>query len=248
MNIFNKVVTILLLLALIPIVTIALIVPHESAQVLANYFTDLESQLSSSYTALNLAIRILIAVVVDALLVLLLYLEVRRTAVSGVPLQEISGGEALISLESIIDRLKYRVDGLPGVLDVEPRVRPRGGAVEVALEIEMAATAEMQADAETISTVARRVVEEEIGLKLRGKPRLHIRTVAFPGLTRGTEERETRPELIQRPVEEPASEDETTRQEKMVSEAETSQQEKPAQDTDVIELDQADERQPPDAP
>jgi hypothetical protein len=240
MNIFNKVVTILLLLALIPAITIALIVPRESAQVLANYFTDLEGQLSSSYTALNLAIRIIIAVVVDALLVLLLYLEVRRTAVSGVPLQEITGGEALISLESIVDRLKYRVDGLPGVLDVEPRVRPRAGAVEVALDIEMAATAEMQADAETISTVARRVVEEEIGLKLRGKPRLNIHTVAFPGPVRGAEDRETRPEMIQRPVEAPVSGAETPRQQETVAE-------ETAPATDVIEIDQTDDREAPDA-
>jgi hypothetical protein len=248
MNIFNKVVAILLLLVLIPIVTIALIVPHESAQVLANYFTDLESQLSSSYTALNLALRIIIAVVIDALLVLLLYLEVRRRAVRAVPLQEMTGGEALLSLESIIERLKYRVDVLPGVLDVEPRIRPRRGAVEVTLNVEMAASAEMQADAETISDVARRVVEEEMGIKMRGKPRLQIHTVAFPGADRASKAPETGPEFVQRPVEKPASEDETTRQEEPISEAEATQQDRPAQETDVIEIDQADEREASNTP
>ena len=146
-------------------------------------------------------------------------------------------------------RLKYRVDVLPGVLDVEPRVQPHRGAVEVTLNVEMAASAEMQADAETISDIARRVVEEEMGIKMRGKPRLHIHTVAFPGGDRATEVREPRPELIQRPVEKPASEDEIAQQpQEPISEAEVTQEEQPAQETDVIEIDQADERDAPSNP
>jgi hypothetical protein len=180
MAVFNKVVVILLLLVLIPVVTVGLIVPREAVQLLSDTLDNLDERLDTSVSTLELVIRATIALLIDCLLVVLLYLEVRRPARQGVRVRQVEGGEAQIAVESIVDRLTYHIDPLPGVLEVKPKVSPRRGGVEVALDVEMAADINMPDNIETISRVARDVVEGEMGLKLKGKPKLNLRTVLYP--------------------------------------------------------------------
>lgn len=180
MTSFNRIVTTLLLLVLIPIVTIGLIVPREAIEVLGDWLDQLEDRLDSSVSALELLVRVVVALLIDALLVLLLYIQVRRPAEYGVPVRKVKSGEAQIAVDSVVAQLVYHIDPLPGVLGVEPKIVRHRGAVEVALEIETVADVNMRANIEEISAVARRVIEQDMGLKLKGKPRLNLRTVAFP--------------------------------------------------------------------
>ena len=180
MALFNKIVVTLLLLALIPIITIGLIVPREAVELLGDTFDDLESQLDPSVSGVWLLLRVVLAVLVDGLLVILLYLEVRRAVAFGVPVRQVEGGEAEIEVNGIAAQLTYHLDSLPGVLDVKPTVIPRRRGVEVALEVEMAADLNLPANVEQISMVTRRVIEGELGLQLNGKPKLKLRTVPFP--------------------------------------------------------------------
>jgi hypothetical protein len=94
--------------------------------------------------------------------------------------RQVKGGEAQIAINSVVGQLEYHLDPLPGVLDVKPNVIAQRGGVGVELEVEMAADANMPANIEEISAIARRVVEEEMGLKLKGKPKLNLRTVPSP--------------------------------------------------------------------
>jgi hypothetical protein len=177
---FNRIVTTLILLALIPIVTIALIVPQEAIEVLQDGLSQIEDNLDTSVSAWEMLIRIGIALIIGVVLVLLVYLELRRPAEYGVPVRRMKAGEAQIAVDSIVDRLTYRIDQLPGVLSVEPELKSQRRGVEVALEIEAAADAQMRANLEEISAVARQVIEDEMGLKLKGKPKLNLRTVVYP--------------------------------------------------------------------
>jgi len=180
MTSFNRIVTTLLLLVLIPIVTIGLIVPREAIQVLGDWLGELEDRLDSSVSALELLVRVVLALLIDALLVLLLYIQVRRPADYGVPVRRVKAGEAQIAVDSVVGQLVYHIDPLPGVLGVEPKIVRHRRGVEVALEIETVADVNMRANIEEISAVARRVIEQDMGLKLKGKPRLNLRTVAYP--------------------------------------------------------------------
>jgi hypothetical protein len=128
----------------------------------------------------ELMIRVGLALVIGFILVFLLYLELRRPAKYGVPVRQVKGGEAQIAINSVVGQLEYHLDPLPGVLDVKPNVVAQRGGVGVELEVEMAADANMPANIEEISAIARRVVEEEMGLKLKGKPKLNLRTVPSP--------------------------------------------------------------------
>ena len=204
---FNRIVTTLLLLVLIPIITIGLIVPREAVQLLGDWLAELEDRLDSSVSALELLVRVVLALLIDALLVLLLYMEFRRPADYGVPVRRVKAGEAQIAIDSVVGQLVYHIDPLPGVLGVEPEITTHRRGVEVALEIKTVADVNMRANIEEISAVARRVIEEDMGLKLKGKPRLNLRTVAFPeraagetlprpafaGLGNGASQRESMP-------------------------------------------------------
>jgi len=180
MNSFNRIVITLLLLALIPIVTVALIVPQEAVDLLQEGLDRIEGRLGTSVSTGELMIRVGLALVIGVVLVFLLYLELRRPAKYGVPVRQVKGGEAQIAINSVVGQLEYHLDPLPGVLDVKPNVVAQRGGVGVELEIEMAADANMPANIEEISAIARRVVEEEMGLKLKGKPKLNLRTVPAP--------------------------------------------------------------------
>jgi hypothetical protein len=178
---FNRVVVTLLLLALIPIVTVGLIVPEEGIQLLRDLLDEIDSRLDPSPSTLQTLIVVVLALVIDVMLVILLYLELRRPAPASVPVRRVEGGEAQIAIESVVSRVGYQVDRLPGVLAVTPTVIPRRGGVEVVLDIEMAANGNLSTNIEEISAVTRRVIEEDMGLKLKGKPKLNLRTVEYPG-------------------------------------------------------------------
>jgi len=180
MALFNRIVVTLLLLALIPILTVGLIVPREALQLIGDRAAEFESQFDQQVSAWQLLIRVGLAVLIDAVLILLLYLQLRRPAAYGAPVRTLESGEAEIAVNSVVGQLEYHIDPLPGVLAVKPTVIPRRGAVEVALEIEMAADLNLSTNIEQIGTVARRVIEEEMGLKLKGRPKLKLHTVPYP--------------------------------------------------------------------
>jgi hypothetical protein len=180
MNFFNRVVVTLLLLALILIVTVGLIVPQEAIQLLRDGLDQVEQQLDLTMSARRLLISGVLALFIDGLLVFLLYLQVRRPRVRTVPVKLAKGGQAQVAVSSVVSRLKYHIDPLSGVLNVKPKVTAHRRGVEVALDVEMAADANMPTKIEEISTVARQVIEDDLGLRLKGKPQLHLRTVTGP--------------------------------------------------------------------
>lgn len=177
---FNRIVVILLLLALLLICTVGLIVPREALQLLSDGLDELEGRLDSPVTGVELLIRVGLALVIDCILVVLLYLQFRAKPKFGVPVQQVEGSEAHIAVKSVVERLAYHIDPLPGVLNVEPTVTPRRRGVEVALEVEIVPDTDLPASIEEISAVARRVIEHELGLQLAGKPKLKLRTVTAP--------------------------------------------------------------------
>ncbi len=181
MSTFNRIVVTLLLLALVPIVTIVLIAPLDAIDLLRDGLDEIESQLDPSPSTAQIAIMAGLALLIDLVLIILIYLELRSPKETTVRVQRAEGGEAQIAIDSVVNRVRFQVDRLPGVLEVEPTIVPRRGGVEVILDVEMADDGKLSANIEEISVIARRVVEEEMGLELKGKPKLNLRTVDYPG-------------------------------------------------------------------
>ncbi len=100
-------------------------------------------------------------VAVVALLVLVLELRVRRpTAVS---LAGDSG--ALLSTDTVVQRLRADVEAVPEVDQARPTVRPRRGRVDVEIAVTTGPHVDVPSKAAEISQVARDTVEK-LGLKL----------------------------------------------------------------------------------
>ena len=163
MNLFNRVVVTLLLLALLLIVTVVLIVPQEAIQLLRDGLDQAERQLDLTMSARRLLISGVLALFIDGVLVFLLYLQVRRPRVRTVPVKQSKGGQAQVAVSSVVSRLKYHIDPLSGVLDVKPKITAHRRGVEVVLDVAIS-----------------QVIEDDMGLRLKGKPQLNLRTMAVP--------------------------------------------------------------------
>ncbi|MDY7077569.1 MAG: alkaline shock response membrane anchor protein AmaP [Chloroflexota bacterium] len=120
----------------------------------------------------------LIALLVDLVIVVFIFFEVRRPSRS-IRVEKAAGGEVQISVASIADRLKYEVDQLPSVLRTKPKVSAKRGGVVVEMDVETSAGVNVPEKAEQIVETARQVVEEDMGLKLV-RPKVNLRVVPHP--------------------------------------------------------------------
>ena len=94
-------------------------------------------------------------------------------------LERISGGDVELAVESIAQRLEYRIDQLADVIKVVPRVKPRRKSVDVELNLETTPDVDVPTKMEEVCQVARDVVEERMGLKLR-KIKVNIKHAPYP--------------------------------------------------------------------
>ncbi len=103
---------------------------------------------------------------------LILLLELRRAPrAKYVVVDRVAGGEARILTESISRRLNYEVDLLQDVSDVKSEIVAKGRALKAHLEILMSPDVDVPMKTEEVIETARRVIEEQMGLRLAGKPK-----------------------------------------------------------------------------
>lgn len=176
MNIFNRVVVILMLIALILISAAVIVLPRQALVVASEFVAALNAYVSTFQGWVFMTIALLALI---ALAIVLLWLELRRPVSRTVRVEKISGGEARVAVESVAQRLQYNLDQLPQVLSVRPRVSARGKRVDVTLEIETTQDVNIPAKTEEMSQITRSVIEEQMGLKL-GKMIVSVRHTAIP--------------------------------------------------------------------
>jgi predicted RND superfamily exporter protein len=176
MNLFNRIVTILLFVVLMIVVPFAMIF---SQPVMASTQQFLEAA-SSSLNTFQRIILILLGIIVFIICGLVLYLEFRRPPRKRVKVETAAGEEVELAVESIAQRLAYRVDQLPDVVKVTPEIKPRRKSIDVELNLETTPEIDVPAKIDEVSQVARAEVEENMGLKLR-KIRVSIKHSPYPG-------------------------------------------------------------------
>ncbi len=116
----------------------------------------------------------------EIILVFLIIFEVRRRAPTAIRVEQTAGGEVMISVASIADRLKREIDRLPGVVRSKSVVSTKRAGVVVELDVETAAEIDVPQDGERIVETARQVVEDKMGLKLARPPKVKLRAVGRP--------------------------------------------------------------------
>lgn len=181
MNAFNRLVVILLILSLMVGLTVFLVVPKPILELLGEETDNLFQALNRYHDLFLLAVGVVVAVIMNVLGAFVLFLEVRRPRVKAIRVQKVSGGEAVVAVDSIAKRLSYHIDQLADVITVKPKISARGGGIEVELEVEISPEIDIPMKDEEIRQVATHVVEEQMGLKLR-KIRPSFRDGPYPKL------------------------------------------------------------------
>ena len=203
MNTFNRVVVILLLLATIIVATIVLVVPRPVIEVLQEWLWNLDMNLSLADPLVLLVAGVALALLVDIVCAVLIWLELRRRRTNAIRVQSITGGEAELAVDSVAGRLERSISRLDGIVLVRPNVWGRRGGVEVELDLETSPEVDVPTKTEEVCQVTREAVEDKMGLKLR-KVRVNIKYAPYS--TEPPTVPERIPDLMEPPI---ASEDMT---------------------------------------
>ncbi|GBD10051.1 hypothetical protein HRbin22_02314 [Candidatus Thermoflexus japonica] len=179
MNALNRIIVVLMLLVAIPLCNVLLITPVELARLIQSASNTAIETLSQIRPEIRYGVGILLALVLDALLILWLLFEVRPPRrIVRVP--AVSGAIVAVAVDSIRERLKYHLDQLADVIEVHPRVIPHREGLRVELDVLTTPEIEVPSKAQEVLQMARVVVEDKMGLRLYGQPVVRIRHAPYP--------------------------------------------------------------------
>lgn len=178
MKTLNKIWVILDILIVIPLVTVVLAMPDASARLLRQGLEALTPHLATLASTQRLMMAG-IAVGVDLLLLLILYLELRRPSATHARVKRVDGGVAEIAFDAIKQRLLYQVGQVPGVIKVASHVTAPRGKVKVRVDVETTPHVVVPEKAAEIVAAIRQAIEHDMGLWLWGRPEVRIRHAAY---------------------------------------------------------------------
>lgn len=182
MNVINRILVILAVFITLVIALVMIISPFGVLLVLPDALQGGYNNLSALYLANPLVftvVQVLLAVVVGLVLLLFLFWEIRPHRQNDVQVKTTGGSKATVTTDSVSQRLVYQIDQLPDVLNVYPRVNGRKESVDVYLQLETTPSINIPAKTEEVTTLIKKIVEEQMGLKL-GRVAVHIKHIPYP--------------------------------------------------------------------
>lgn len=109
-----------------------------------------------------------VALLIMLIAFLLLILELRpSTGEKMIPVRTTEGGETVMSANAVARRLKYSIDRLDDVVDVEPVLTPTRSGVDVLLNVRTSPQIDVPMKDAEIKQVTRQVLEEQVGLEIK---------------------------------------------------------------------------------
>ncbi len=180
MNMFNRVVLVLILLALMIIVTSAAMFPQvvlvsvgEWLQYGGKYFDQINP-------VLRIAGGLVLSLIVDIGLAILIFFEVRPQRKRSIRVQQVAGGTVTISDTSIIQQIAYKLDPIAGVIAVRPQIRAKGEKVQAIVQVEVGANTNVPRMATLLMERVQKVLAEDLGLQVYGHPEVQIKVAPSP--------------------------------------------------------------------
>ena len=183
MNLFNRIVTILVILVLMLVIPLTLIFPEQTQGVLRTAADVIQANvdwLNSLTTSGQIGVRLMLAgagFVVFCIGIVFLVLEVIRLRRRSVRLKD---GSAEVVMDGVSEHLSYYVDLLPDVIRVQPVVQSTGKSVEAALYVDTAPGINVPEKSQQIRQTAIDVLETQLGLKIKGEVKVIVRPVPYP--------------------------------------------------------------------
>ncbi|HDN80621.1 MAG: alkaline shock response membrane anchor protein AmaP [Chloroflexi bacterium] len=179
MNLFNRIIVILLLITGMVLSPLIFVFPDRAIELAHWNLSVLEANLALINPLARLIGGLALAVLSFLLCLVLLFLEFARFRPKAVRVSQVAGGEASLALESIASRLQYNVSQLGDVVSVKPKVTVRGKGIRVEINLETNPEINVPAKIEEVCEVVRQTVEEQMGLKLN-KVKVNIKHARVP--------------------------------------------------------------------
>jgi hypothetical protein len=169
LNVFNRVVTVVALLAVIACGTLSAIgvfLPRllNTAAVSVATLLDFPATMDITQRALVAALAALLVLLAFVVLVL----ELRPPENQGtVRVKTADGGDVAISRNAIHQRVQFAVDRLDDVVQVEPNISGKGDGLVIHLDVTTSPYVDVPMKTEEIRAVAREMIEKQMGLAVK---------------------------------------------------------------------------------
>lgn len=181
MNTLNRTVIVLLLLLVMIGGTGLFVFPHVILSGVGQWLVVGGEYVGGLNEWLRLIGGLVLAIILDAALALLIFFELRPQRKHFIQVRQVSGGMVTINDVSIVQQLKYRLDPLSGVIDVQPDIRARGNKVQAVVRVEVAAGLNVPELATALVDKVQAVLTSDLGLQVFGKPEVRIKVAPAPG-------------------------------------------------------------------
>ncbi|MBN1246918.1 MAG: alkaline shock response membrane anchor protein AmaP [Anaerolineae bacterium] len=181
LNTLNRVVIVIVCLLLIAGLTALFLLPQIVLEGLGRWMLDWGNYFYGLDPWVRLGIGVILAIVVDLVLLLVIFFEVRRSRNRFIRVQQVAGGMANISIESVVELLQHRLDPLPGVIEVTPRIQAKGNRVSARVEAGVNRGTNVPQTANQLIKTIQSVLTDELGLQIAGQPEVQVTVVRRKG-------------------------------------------------------------------
>lgn len=184
MNAFNRAVMIIsILIALLVVVIFMLLVAFRPLQAFNVLRDGLDRFERAVYDEQFFAIFMATLGAFLLFFALVLWLEMRRPRYKTVRIRTKGRGAAQLGTHSVLESLHNRIDELPGVREVRPRVVSRGRDVEVSIDLDTGPSVNVPELTGKVVDLCHDIVEGQLGVRIHGKVKVAIE---YEPLPRGT--------------------------------------------------------------
>lgn len=163
MKFITRLLVVIALIGMLVLMTLFLVTP----QIIIDIATQLQE-----VPAINRALQIAVAVILDAALLMLIWriLRPRKEEL----IVQARGAKTAVSADSVQRQINTRIAQVSDVLHVHTEVEVTKGAAQVTLNVRSRPDINIPDKQRELSRVLRQMVEKQMGLKLAGQPIIHI--------------------------------------------------------------------------
>ncbi len=180
MNVFNRIVMVVAIIFLLVFIAVLMVF---DLQVIAQARASLDAFEAGLYDGQFSMLFLIICGGMLFVLLILLWLEMRRPRRKTVRIKAASGGDAQMGIQSVSQSLDYRIDELAGVRKVQSHITSRGRDVDVSIDLGTSPSVNIPVLTDQIISLCRDIVETQLGIKIHGPVKVNIRHEPYP---RGT--------------------------------------------------------------
>ncbi|MDD5622128.1 MAG: alkaline shock response membrane anchor protein AmaP [Actinomycetota bacterium] len=162
MNIFNKIVVMLILIFLIGFSIVSMV------NVFAGYFewSSLAAQIFNPANSINAFVAFLALVAVFAISVFLLILEFYRKKTRVANISSSKTGNAMVTIETVAGQIKNEVTKIDGVEDVRVKIVPKPTGIIIDMNARLSDDSDIPDKMQEIINRASGIVSDKLGIKV----------------------------------------------------------------------------------